>query len=146
MLLKRIRCPTSSPTFPRVVECIGAPESARLLGRSLAELVQTMDRQDIMAAALQLQLDDDLQVLGQYVTSLSRMSEEVLRLAFGLEVFPLDMIDNAAPVPRVHRTATQMAAMGLWRSPVGLCDPGPIPVSSCSDCLGCLVCSRGWTG
>ena len=44
---------------PRFIECIGAPESARLLGRSPAECVRTMDRQDIMAAALQLQRDAD---------------------------------------------------------------------------------------
>ena len=98
------------PTFcvqlhhPRFLECIGAPESARLLGRSSAEWVQTIDRQDIMAAALQLQWDaglmaSNLQVLGQYVTSLNRMSSEVLRLAFGPEVFPSDAVDNAAPVP-----------------------------------------------
>ena len=59
----------------RFIECIGAPESAQLLGRSPAEWVQTMDKQDVMAAALQLQRDaglmaSNLQVLGQYVTSL----------------------------------------------------------------------------
>ena len=36
---------------PRVLQCIGAPESARLLGRSPAEWVRTMDRQDVMVAA-----------------------------------------------------------------------------------------------
>ena len=64
---------------PRFLECIGAPESARLLGHSPAEWVQTKDKQEIMAAALQLQRDaglmaSNLQVLGTYVTSLNRMS------------------------------------------------------------------------
>ena len=73
---------------PHFLACIGAPESARLLGRSPAEWVRTMDRQDVMASALQLQRDaglmgSNLQVLGQYVTSLNRMSSEMLRLAFG---------------------------------------------------------------
>ena len=115
---------------PHFLECIGAPESVRLLGRPPTEWVQTMDRQDVMAAALQLQRDaglmaSNLQVLGQYLT---------------------DAVDNAAPVPQVHRAATQMAAMGLWRSQIGPCDPGPIPVSCCSDCPGCLVCSTGRSG
>ena len=101
-----------------------------------------------MATDLQLQLQWDadlmasnMQVLGQYVTSLNRMSSEVFRLTFGPEIFPSDAVDNVAPVPRVHRAATQMAAMGLWQSPVGPGYPGPIPVSS-----GCLVCSPGRSG
>ena len=92
---------------PRFLECIGAPESARLLGRPQAEWVRTMDRHDVMAAALQLQraaglMASNMQVMGQYVTFLNRMSSEVLRLAFGPENFPSDAVDNA-PVPRVHR-------------------------------------------
>ena len=89
---------------PRFIECIGAPESARLLGCPPAECVRTMDKQDIMAVALQLQWDaglmaSNLQVLGQYVTSLNRMSSEVLRLAFGRENFPSDAVDNADQCP-----------------------------------------------
>ena len=43
-----------------------------------------MDKQDAISAALQLQHDagliaSNLQVLGQYVTSLNRMSSEVMR-------------------------------------------------------------------
>ena len=57
-----------------------------------------------MAAALQLQHDADLmssnlQVLGQYVTSLNHMSTEVMRLAFGPELFPSEAVDAQAPVP-----------------------------------------------
>ena len=62
----------------------------------------------------------NLQVLGQYVTSLNRMSSDVLCLAFTPE--------NTFRLPWVHRTTTQMAAMGLWRSLVSPCDPGPIPI------------------
>ena len=91
-----------------------------------------MNKQDAISAALQLQHDaglmaSNLQVLGQYVTSLNRMSSEVMRLAFGLEIFPAEVIDAVAPVPRVHRAATQMSAMGLWRPPVGPGVPGLMP-------------------
>ena len=47
------------PTFgvqihhPRFLECIGAPESARLLNHSPVEWVREMDRHDILAAALE---------------------------------------------------------------------------------------------
>ena len=45
---------------PRFLKHIGAPELACLLGRSPAEWVRTMDRQDAMATALQLQWDAGL--------------------------------------------------------------------------------------
>ena len=72
------------PTFgvqlhhPRFLECIEAPESARLLGRSPGEWIHMMDKQDVISAALQLQHDaglmaSNIQVLEQYVTSLKHM-------------------------------------------------------------------------
>ena len=71
---------------PRFLEFIGAPESARLLIQTPGHWLRTMDREDTVAVALQLQHDaglmiSKLQVLGQFVTSLNRMSSEVLRLA-----------------------------------------------------------------
>ena len=73
---------------PRFLEYVGAPESARSLTRAPGHWVQTMDRDVGVAAALQLQRDtglmtSNLQVLGQFVTSLNRMSSEVMRLALG---------------------------------------------------------------
>ena len=67
-----------------------------------------MDKQDAMLAALQIQHDaglmaSNLQVLGQYVPSLNWMSSEVMRLAFGPEIFPSEAVNVVAPVPRVHR-------------------------------------------
>ena len=64
----------------RFLECIDAPESARLLGRPLAEWLQVMDRQEVLVAAMQLQRDaglmaSNLTVLSQYVTLLRRMSD-----------------------------------------------------------------------
>ena len=68
---------------PRFLEFIGAPESARLLNRSPSFWIQTMDREDAVTAAINLQRDaglmsSNLQILGQFVTSLNRMSSEVL--------------------------------------------------------------------
>ena len=39
---------------PRFLECIGAPESAWLLGRPPAEWLQVMDPNDVLVAAMQL--------------------------------------------------------------------------------------------
>ena len=69
------------------------------VGSGHGDWVRIMTRQDAMAAALQLQHDADLmssnlQVLGQYVTSLNHMSTEVMRLAF-----PSEAVDAQAPVP-----------------------------------------------
>ena len=133
---------------PRFLECIRAPESARLLGCSPAKWVRMMNRQDVMAAVLQLQRDagpmaSNLQVLDQYVMSLNRMSSEVLHLAFGPEIFPAHSVNVAASVPRMHHSATQIAAMGLWWPPIGPGGPRPIMVSSSSDCSGCKDCSPG---
>ena len=91
-----------------------------------------MDKQDDISAALQLQHDvglmaSNLQVLGQDVTSLNRMSSEVMRLAFGPAIFPSEAINVVALVSQVHRAATHMSAMGLWRPPVGQGAPGPMP-------------------
>ena len=73
---------------PRFLEYVGAPESARLLSRAPDYWLHHMSRDQTISAALQLQRDvglimSNLQVLGQFVTSLNRMSSEVRRLAFG---------------------------------------------------------------
>ena len=61
---------------PRFLEFIGAPESARLLTQAPGHWVRTMDRENAVAVALWLQHDaglmtSNLQVLGQFVTSLN---------------------------------------------------------------------------
>ena len=122
---------------PRFLKCVGAPESARLLTRSPSHWVANLDRDNAVWAALQLQ---HLQVLGQFVTSLNRMSSEVMRLAFGEESFPLDAMNAISPVPQAHRAAHYMASMGLWRSLGGPCDPGPLPMSACDNCRNCADC------
>ena len=68
------------------------------------------------------------------------MSSEVMRLAFGQEMFPSVAVQAISPSPRVHRAAHYMAAMGLWRPPGGPGAPGPVPVSSCNNCMKCVEC------
>ena len=68
---------------PRFLECVGAPESARLLDRPPTEWLRAMDRQDTLIAAVQLQRDaglmaSNLTVLNQYVVGLHHMSTEVM--------------------------------------------------------------------
>ena len=104
-----------------------------------------MDWEDAVAVALRLQHDaglmtSNLQVLGQFVTSLNRMSSEVLCLAIGPEIFPSAAVNVLSPVPRAPRAANHMSAMGLWRPPGGPGDPGPLPVSSCNSCMNCTIC------
>ena len=87
---------------PRLLEYVGAPESARLLRRSLEYLLHHMGRVRTLSAALQLQHDaglilSNLQVLGQFVTSLNQMSSEVMHVAFAHEPFPTEAVQFVAP-------------------------------------------------
>ena len=116
------------------------PESARLLSRAPGYWLHHMDREQAVSAALQLQHDAGLmmsnfQVLGQFVTSLNRMSSEVMRLAFGQEQYPSEAIQSVAPSPRTRRAAHYMAAMGLWCPHGSQGTPGLLPMSSCNDVI-----------
>ena len=100
-----------------------------------------------MSAALQLQHDaglilSNLQVLGQFVTSLNRMSSEVMRVAFAHKPFLTEAVQFVAPSHRVRRAAHYMAAMGLWRPPCtqGFLDLTPVVVfmQRVHDVLGLL--------
>ena len=78
---------------PQFLEFIGAPESARLLYRCLTFWIQRMGAEDAAAAAIDLQRDagvmlSNLKILSQFVTSLQRISTEMLDLAMGHVVFP----------------------------------------------------------
>ena len=70
---------------PRLLEYVGAPESERLLSCTAEYWLHHMGRDRAMLAVLQLQHDaglilSNMQVLGQFVTSLNRMSSEVMRV------------------------------------------------------------------
>ena len=127
---------------PRLLEYVGAPESARLLSRSPEYWLHHMGRDRTMSAALQLQHDaglifSNLQVLGQFVTSLNRMFSEVMRVAFAHKLFLKEAIQFVVPSHRVRRAAHYMAAMGWWRPPSTQVIPGPLPPSSCNACMMC---------
>ena len=85
---------------PRLLEYVGEPESARLLSHSPEYWLHHMGRDRTMSAALQLQHDSglilsNLQVLGQFVSSLNRMSSEVMRMAFAHKPFPTEVVCGA---------------------------------------------------
>ena len=80
-----------------ILEFIGAPESARLLYHSPSFWVDRLGEECAMAAAANLQRDADLmlsnlQILSQFVTSLHRMSSEMMSIGIGRVVFPTNEI------------------------------------------------------
>ena len=113
--------------------------------RLLEYWLHHMGREKTLAAALQLQHDaglimSNIQVLGQFVTSLNRMASEVMRVAFDREPFPSEAVQYVTPSHCVRRAAHYMAAMGLWRLPSNPGVPGPLPSSSCNTCMSSSDC------
>ena len=103
---------------PRFLEFIGAPESARLLNQSPSFWVDRLGQESAMAAAVNLQRDagfmmSNLQIMGQFVTSLHRMSAEMLSIGVDHVVFPVEEFDRLSVMPRAQRAAKYMTAMGL---------------------------------
>ena len=99
---------------PRMMEYMGAPESARLLGRTPDYWLKHMGREK----TLQLHHDASLimtnvQVLAQFVTSLNRTASEVMRVVYNREPFLTEAVQSATSARRVRRAAHYMAAMGL---------------------------------
>ena len=130
---------------PRLLEYVGAPESARLLSHAPEYCIHHMGRERAMSAALQLQHDvgltmSDIQVLSQFMTSLNRMSSSVMWIVFDHEPFPTEAVQSVAPTHRVRRAAHYMTGMGLWRPPSTPGVPGLIPSSSCNACMMCSDC------
>ena len=130
---------------PRVIEYMGAPESARLLGRTPEYWLEHMGRERTIQAALRLHHDASLimtniQVMSQLATSFSRAASEVMRTVHDREPFPTDAVDLVTPGRRVRRAAHYMAAMGLWRPTSAPVFPGPVSASSCNSCMACDDC------
>ena len=130
---------------PRMMEYMGAPESARLLCRSPEYWLEHMGRDRSVAAALRLHHDASLimknvQVMSQFVTSLNSKASEVMRTVYEMEPFQTDAVNFVTPGRRVRRAAHYMAAMGLWRPTSAPVFPGPISVSSCNSCMACEDC------
>ena len=125
---------------PRMMEYMGAPESARLLGRTPEYWLEHMGRDRAVAAALRLHHDANVQVMSQFVTSLNRTASEFMRTVYAREPFPTDAVHFVTPGRRVRRAAHYMAAMGLWGPTSAPVFPGPISVSSCNSCMACEDC------
>ena len=128
---------------PRFLEFIGAPESARLLNQSPSFWVDRLGEECAMAAAVKLQRDaglmmSNLQILAKFVTSLHRMSSEMMNIGVGHVVFPTEEVAKLSMTPRAQREAKYMTAMGMWRPPLGPGAPGPVPTSSCASCMRCV--------
>ena len=91
---------------PRMMEYMGAPESACLLGRSPEYWLEHMGRDRAVSAALRLHHDASLimtnvQVMSQFVTSLNRTASEVMRTVYAREPFPTDAVQFVTPGRRV---------------------------------------------
>ena len=130
---------------PRVIEYMGAPESAHLLGRTPEYWLEHMGRERTIQAALRLHHDASLimtniQIMSQLATSFSRTASEVMRTVHDREPFPTDAVDLVTPGRRVRRAAHYMAAMGLWRPTSAPVFPGPVSASSCNSCMACDDC------
>ena len=129
---------------PRLLEYLGAPESARLLTRSPEYWVHHMGREKTLSAALQLQHDaglilSNVQVL-QLVTALNRTSSDVMRVVNGRRPFPTNAMQQVMPSYRVRRAAHYMTAMGLWQPPTTSEIRGPLPLATCNACMSCSDC------
>ena len=122
---------------PRFLEFIGAPESACCSVLRPSEHGPGGLRHNSHLQHDAGMMSSNLQILGQFVTSLQRISSGVLSLAMGQVVFPSSAVDTLSPTPRAPPAASYMSAMGLWR-PLG--GPGgtvPLPTSSCDNCMNC---------
>ena len=96
---------------PWFLEFIGAPESAWLLYRSPTFWVDRLGEEQAMAAAVNLQRDavimlSNLQIISKFVTSLHRMSSEMMSIGMGRVVFPAEEIAALSTAPRAPRGAT----------------------------------------
>ena len=96
---------------PRFLEFIRVPESARLLYHSLT-----------------------------FVTSMHRMSAEMMTLGMGHVVFHSEEVVALSTTPTAPRAAKYMAAMGLWHPQTGPGEPRPVPASSCNACMNFRYC------
>ena len=130
---------------PRLLEYVGAPESARLLTRSPEYWLHHMGREKTLSAALQLQDDvglilSNVQVLQQLVAALNRTSSDVMRGVHDRRPFPTEAMHQVVPSYRVHRAAHYMTVMGLWWPPTTPEIRGPLPLATCNACMSCSDC------
>ena len=125
---------------PRLLEYVGATESARLLSRDPEYWVEHMGRKKTLSAALQLQPDaglilSNVQILQQLVTALHGASANVMGAIRGHQPFPTQAMQHALPTGGVRRAAHYMTAMGLWRPPMESGMQRTLPGASSEACM-----------
>ena len=130
---------------PRLLEYVGAQESACLLTRSPEYWLHHMGREKTLSAALQLQHDaglilSNVQVLQQLVTAFNKTSSDVMRVVHDRRPFPTDAMHQVVPTYRVHQAAHYMTVLGLWRPPTTPEIRGPLPLVTCNACMSCSDC------
>ena len=104
---------------PRCLERVGVPESESLLELGPGQWLDTLSRDQAMAAAIQLHRDvclmtTNLDILDQYALSLQGTASKILESGIGPGVYPTMEVVAGALGPRVRRASMQMEAMGLW--------------------------------
>ena len=134
---------------PRLLEYVGAPESAQLLSRSPEYWLHHLGHEKTLGAALHLEHDaglilSNVQVLQPLVTSFNWTSSEVMLVAFGQAPFPAVAMQQVVPSYRVRRRAHYMATMGLWWPPSSQGVRGPLPSATCNACMSCSDCFPEW--
>ena len=130
---------------PQFLEWVGAPESARLLGRAPGEWIRSLNQTQTLDVMRQLQHDaslmtSNLSVLDQYALSFHGAASDLLHLIVGCPDFPSAAVNDAAPVPRVRRSSTYIEAMGLWRPPHRPGGPALEFFHQGPQCTGCPTC------
>ena len=123
--------PDFTPHDPRLLEYVGAPESARLLTRGPEYWLHHMGREKTLSAALQLQHD-----AGRILSNLQVLQQ----LIHDRRPFPTDAMHQVVPSYRVRRAAHYMTAMGLLRPPTTPEIRGLLPLATCNACMSCSDC------
>ena len=131
---------------PQFLEYVGAPESARLLARAPGHWVQTMDWEDAVAAALQLQHDaglitSNLQVLCDITKPHVVRGDEIS--IWRLKYFRRSQwtLFRRCPVHNVQHTIwPKWVCGGLLGGPGA---PGLLPRSLGNKCMKCSKCFPG---
>ena len=116
-------------TDPWFLEYVGAPESSRLMSRSPEYWVHHM------GVVL-----SNVQVLQQLVTSMCRISSNVLLAVHGRQAFPSSAVQQVIPSYRVRRASHYMMAVGLRHPPVETVIQTPMSSVVCNACTSCQVC------
>ena len=108
---------------PRFLEWVGTPDTAWLLEMSPGHWCDTLSRDRVLTAAMQLHKDaclmkSNLDILDQYALALHGTASTILQRTIGGGTFPGEEVRTGAPGAHAGRISVQMEALGLWRPPM----------------------------